>query len=121
MVDSLPIPPGGGGIAEDIYKRQVQLLQAVKLNLDGVKHWTGTVTPGTVAAQATEEVTVTVTGVTTSYRVTAIKPTLTSGLIVGSCRVTGTDTVELQIANVTGAGIAAPSETYQFVGTKPGA
>jgi hypothetical protein len=68
-----------------------------------------------ISAATTAEVSVTIPGVRTTDTVIAEKPSLSAGLLVGSCRVSAANTVQMQVANVTASPINPAAETYRFV------
>ena len=49
------------------------------------------------------------------YVLQLIKPTLTEGIIIGSSRITGTNTIDIDFTNVTGGNINPASETYTII------
>lgn len=83
---------------------------------------TGTVTtysttqsPTSVAPNNAAEQALTVTGVATGQLVIATKPTAQAGLIVGSARVSASNTVEIDLGNATAATITpTATETWVF-------
>lgn len=83
------------------------------------KTWDVAINPPNLAGGATVEVTVTVAGLTTDATVIVNKPTETSGLTIGNARVSATDTLVVQFANVTAAPINAGSETYRVTAFRP--
>lgn len=78
------------------------------------------VSPGTIAGNATVEVTVAFFGLRSSdVCIQTVKPTLTAGIDVGNPRVSATDTLKLLFQNSTASPVAVPSETYIFVFERP--
>ena len=49
------------------------------------------------------------------YVLKLIKPTLTAGIILGSARITGTNTIDIDFTNVTAGSINPASETYTLI------
>lgn len=78
-----------------------------------------TVDLGSVAANTSEEETVTLTGVKTGDIVIPVKPSLEAGLVIGNCRVSADDTLMITIGNLTAAAIDAGSETWTFLVARP--
>jgi hypothetical protein len=78
-----------------------------------------TVDLGSVAANTTEEETVTVAGLTTDMFVSVNKPSLDAGIAVCSARVSAADTLVLQVVNSTAGAVDASSETYKLFWFKP--
>ncbi len=76
---------------------------------------TATFNPASVGASTTVEQTVTVTGITTSDKVIAFKPTVSTGLAVGQCRATNTDEVTVTLINASTGAVDAGSETWTFL------
>lgn len=74
---------------------------------------------GSVAANTTEEETVTVPGLTTDMFVMVNKPSLDAGIGVAGARVSAADTLILTIVNSTGGAVDAASETYKLFWWKP--
>ena len=85
-----------------------------------IHEYTETIDLGAVAANTSEEETLTVTGVTTDDRVLAVvPPSLEAGLMVGPCRITADDTVALTEMNATASSIDHTSEaSWIFVVAK---
>lgn len=78
-----------------------------------------TVDLGSVAANTTEEETVTVPGLTTDMYVMVNKPSLSAGIGVAGARVSAKDTLILTIVNSTAGAVDAASETYKLFWFKP--
>lgn len=78
-----------------------------------------TVDLGSVAANTTEEETVTVPGLTTDMFVMVNKPSLDAGIGVAGVRVSANDTLILTIVNSTSGAVDASSETYKLFWWKP--
>jgi hypothetical protein len=78
-----------------------------------------TVDLGSVAANTTEEETVTVPGLTTDMYVMVNKPSLSAGIGVAGARVSANDTLILTIVNSTAGAVDAASETYKLFWFKP--
>ncbi len=78
-----------------------------------------TVDLGSVAANTTEEETVTVPGLTTDMFVMVNKPSLDAGIGVAGARVSANDTLILTIVNSTAGAVDASSETYKLFWFKP--
>jgi len=74
---------------------------------------------GSVAANTTEEETVTVPGLTTDMYVMVNKPSLDAGIGIAGARVSAKDTLILTVVNSTGSGVDAGSETYKLFWFKP--
>lgn len=79
--------------------------------------FTETVDLGSVAANTSEEEQITVTGVGVNDIVLAvIPPALSAGIMVGPCRVSAANTVQLQVMNTTAGAIDRTSEAgWRFV------
>jgi len=74
-----------------------------------------TQSPTSVAPNTSAEQALTVTGVATGQLVIATKPTAQAGLIVGTARVSGANTVQITLGNATAATITpTASETWNF-------
>lgn len=79
-----------------------------------------TVTPGTISANTTSEVSVTFTGLlTTDMCINAIKPSLTAGIDIGNFRISAANTLKITFQNSTSSSVAVPSETYIFCFARP--
>jgi hypothetical protein len=77
---------------------------------------TATYDPASLSANTTREDSVTVTGITTADKILAvIKPTHTTGFVIGNARASASNTVAVTVGNVTTGAVDAPSETYTFV------
>ena len=74
---------------------------------------------GSVAANTSEEETVTVTGARIGDFVVANKTSLEAGIVFGSCRVTANDTVAIQVINTTASAINEASEIIDFLVIRP--
>lgn len=72
------------------------------------------VDPASIAAGATGETDVTVTGAAVGMGVVAQPPALTAGLVIALVRVKATDTVTIRLYNPTGGAIDEPSGTWKF-------
>ena len=68
-----------------------------------------------IAANSTDELQVTVTGLKTGDVVMVNKPSLQQGLAVGSARVSANDTLKITFINTTGAAITPANETYKVI------
>jgi len=68
--------------------------------------------PISVAANTTAEQTFTVPGLTTGTPVIVNKPTATLGICIAGARVSATNTLAINYANLTGAAIVPPAEVY---------
>jgi hypothetical protein len=75
--------------------------------------------PGSVAANTSEEETMTVRGVKVGDFVAVSKPTLEAGLGVCSARVSADNEVKVQLVNPTGSGVNAGSETWLVFWARP--
>jgi hypothetical protein len=72
--------------------------------------------PGSINGQTRGSVDVTVTGMTPGDRVVIQPPDgLEAGLAYVGCRVVGTDTLRIYLANLTGAAIDGGSQTYSYL------
>lgn len=80
-----------------------------------IKQVSTSLTPGSVPANGTSEQGFTVLGVASTDQVRVVKPTHTSGIVVGNCRVSAKDTVQITFGNLTAGPITPPAETYIFV------
>lgn len=80
-----------------------------------IKQISTAITPGSVPANSTSEQAFTVLGVASTDQVRAVKPTHTVGIILGNCRVSAKDTVQLTFGNLTAGAVVPPAETYIFV------
>lgn len=74
---------------------------------------------GSVAANTSEEDTVTVNGLDTDMFVMVNKPSLEAGLAVGNVRVSAANTLAITFINSTGSAIDPASETYKLFWWKP--
>lgn len=72
-----------------------------------------------VGADTTEENPVTVPGVRAGDFVAVEKPSHTTGVMYGSCRVSADDTVQVQMVNPTASGVDPSSETLRFMVFRP--
>ena len=93
-----------------------QMLQGTLAGANGLLTvYTTSQSPAAVTANTTSEVAMTVTGVASTDMVIAlIKPTTQAGLMVGTARVSGTNTVQATFGNVTGSAIT-PTTTESYV------
>jgi hypothetical protein len=74
------------------------------------------IAPGTVAANTTAEVDVTLSGVSSTSKILSVnKPTHTTGLGIVNYRVKAVDTVSITFMNSTGSGIDPGSEEYTII------
>lgn len=99
------------------------ILQGSMVNANGVLTvYTSSQSPAAVTANTTSEVSMTVTGVAaTDMLVALIKPTAQAGLVVGSGRVSATNTVRATLGNLTGATITpTTTESYLVVTASAG-
>ena len=80
-----------------------------------------TVDLGSVAANTTEEETVTVPGLTTDMYVMVNKPSLDAGIGIAGARVSAANTLILTVVNSTAGAVDASSETYKLFWFKPDA
>lgn len=86
----------------------------------GVCFTTVSFAPGSIGANTSSEVAVTMPGILASDVVIAfIKPTLTAGIDVGSGRVSAANTVRVLFQNSTASPIVVPTETYTVVVMRP--
>lgn len=74
-----------------------------------------TVDLGSVAANTSEEETFTLPGAKVGDAVFVAKSDLDAGIILGSARVSATDTVSVQVVNTTASPVDAASETMQVL------
>lgn len=95
-----------------LYSLVANLLQSLPA-ASGVRIYTATIDPASVAANTTAEQTFTVTGLTTSDVVFVNKPTATAGLGIVNARVTAANTLGITFSNNTGSPIDAASESYK--------
>jgi hypothetical protein len=73
------------------------------------------VTPGSVPAYSSTEITVTINGVKVGDFVDANVPAnFETGLIESGCRVTAANTVAIRISNITSASVTGTSRTWVF-------
>ena len=79
----------------------------------------GSLNPGSVGAATSEEQNVPVVGVRVGDFVIAEKPTLNTGLMVGSCRVSATDNIKVNLMNATAGPINAGDEVWRFLVFRP--
>lgn len=79
----------------------------------------GSLNPGAVGAATSAEQNVPVVGVRVGDFVIAEKPTLDTGLMVGSCRVNATDNIKVNLMNATAGSINAPDEVWRFLVFRP--
>lgn len=78
------------------------------------------IAPGTISANTSSEVTVTMPGLlTTDIVLACIKPTLTAGVDLGNFRVSAANTMKITFQNSTGSGVAVPTETYNVYIVRP--
>lgn len=79
-----------------------------------------TVTPGTINANTSSEVTITFNGLKASdVCIQALKPTLTAGVDISNPRISADNTLKLTFQNSTASNIAVPAELYTFVFERP--
>lgn len=83
-------------------------------NVTGITVLSATVDLGSVAANTSETETATVAGVKVGDQVLGEKPTLSAGIIIGTCWVSAADTVSIQVMNSTASAVDAGSETWKF-------
>lgn len=79
----------------------------------------GSLNPGSVGAATSAEQNVPVVGVRVGDFVIAEKPTLDAGLMVGSCRVSATDNIKVNLMNATAGSINAGDEVWRFLVFRP--
>lgn len=79
----------------------------------------GSLNPGSIGAATSEEQNVPVVGVRVGDFVIAEKPTLDAGLMVGSCRVSATDNIKVNLMNATAGPINAGNEVWRFLVFRP--
>ena len=84
----------------------------VRDNFARVQTYAAKINVGSVAANSTDEQTFTVAGLGTKDIVIVNKPSHTSGLFIGGCRVSAVDTLAITFVNITGAPINPAAETY---------
>jgi len=77
-----------------------------------VKSYTPTLTPASVAANTSAEQTFTVAGLVAGSTVAINKPSMTTGLVATSARVSALDTLAVTFGNLTAAAIVPPTEVY---------
>ena len=76
--------------------------------------------PGSIAANTTAEVTVTMPGLQVGDMVLAfVKPTLSAGVDLGNFRVSAANTMKVTFQNSTASPVVPPSETYSYVIFRP--
>jgi hypothetical protein len=104
------VNPTAGGVSPTA---EVMSYEVVRHNqLAPVVITTAPLIPISVAANTSAEQTFTVAGLISGGYVAINKPTLTPGLIVAGCRVSGTNTLAINFMNLTGAAIVPPAEVY---------
>lgn len=79
----------------------------------------GDLDPGAVSAATSSEQNVPVTGVKVGDFVFAEKPSVTAGIVVGSCRVNQDGNIKVTLANVTAGSLNPASETWRFMVFRP--
>lgn len=84
-----------------------------------MKEYSQTFDPPSLAANASAIYSVTVNGLAVGDIVLISKPTYTAGWIITGGLVTGSNTLQVQVRNLTGSAIDPPSETYSIVGIRP--
>jgi hypothetical protein len=91
------------------------------INLNEDRQWlvTPTLNVGQVNANSTSEQTFTVKGLRVTDFVELNKPTHTSGIAIGNCRVSAADTLAVTFQNITGGNITPGSEVYQLWVERP--
>jgi len=94
-------------------------MSAVDRNGNSYGVATFTLDVGSVAANTSEEDTVTVEGLETGMFVMVNKPSLEAGLAVGNVRVSAADTLAITFINATGSAIDPASEVYTLFWWKP--
>jgi hypothetical protein len=78
------------------------------------------ITPGSVGANTSVDVTVTMPGLLASDVVLAVlKPTLTAGVNLGNARATAANTMKVTFQNSTASPIVVGTETYQVAIVRP--
>lgn len=79
--------------------------------------------PANVVAntQAANATTLTITGLSTTDFIIALKPTQTQGLFLKMCVATAANTATFTFENITGSDINPGSETYTFLIFRPSA
>lgn len=88
-------------------------------NVASITVVSATVDLGSVAANTSEAETATVPGVLVGDFVIASKPSVEAGLMIGTCRVTAANTVEMTVMNTTAGAIDEASETITFLVIRP--
>lgn len=83
--------------------------------MDKVRVISVTLDPEEVSANTTEEQTFTIAGLRTGDFVAVSKPSHTTGVVVGSARVSAADTLAIQFVNPTGSGVNPASEDYTLL------
>ena len=74
---------------------------------------------GSIAANTSEEESVTVPGVAVGDFVICSKSDLDAGVLIGSCRVSAANTVQVQFVNATAGAVDPASETLSFLVFRP--
>lgn len=100
-----------------LFSAVANLLQSLP-NSSGVRIYTATVNPASVAAATTAEQAFTVTGVTTADVIVVNKPTVTAGLGIAGARASAANEVTITFVNATAGAIDAASETYTFLAVR---
>lgn len=115
----------GTGTGSTPTASEVYGIRTVRLNpVAPLLNYSQTLTPVSVAANTTAEQTFTVTGLIASSPVWVNKPSCTPGLAIVGVRISGTNTLAINYANMTSSAIVPPAETYtigNFQTPSPGA
>ncbi len=89
-------------------------------NIEAEKIFSISITPSQVAANTTAEQSFTVLGIAPGdYINVASAAAQTTGILVGNVRITAANTLTVQFANITGAGLTPVAGTYGVVWGSP--
>jgi hypothetical protein len=108
-------------MADNLITKGRAFLRGLKIGAGGslikrITYGTVAVDPANIGAQASAETAVTITGVAAGDVVMFFPPaSLESGLTLSAARVSGADTVQLRLSNVTGSGVDGASRTWEYV------
>lgn len=98
---------------DKVFDRWLYILAGLQ---NKVKVYSESVDAGTVGANTTAEIDVSISGIRSTDIVIAVnKPTHSAGLGVSNYRVKADDTVSIQFINTTGVGISPGAETYAII------
>jgi len=90
------------------------------ITFNGLTYTALPISPGTIAANTSAAVPVTLNGIlTTDVIISVNKPTVTAGVDTGSAIITAANKASIVFQNSSASGVGLPTETYIFVIGRP--